>query len=170
MIQERDLDRGGAAQRRVLEQLPPAVGQGRAHLTFEEHLDKDFIARVRRERGFGVNPWAAHSRFLVSHRLLIDETYAGPLRNWLGDFRPGTLLILDEAHHAAQSSGQRYAIDSQITRAIHGLSPRFEHRLFLSATPHKENNRLKVECPISFEDVSVPEQPPSSTTVPATPG
>ena len=67
---------------------------------------------------------------------MIDEAYAGPLRNWLGTFRPGTLLILDEAHHAAPSSGQRYAIDSQITRAIQGLSPRFEHRLFLSATPH----------------------------------
>jgi superfamily II DNA or RNA helicase/DNA-binding transcriptional regulator YiaG len=101
-----------------------------------EIFDKDFIAQIRRERGFGVNPWTAHSRFLISHRLLIDETYAGPLRNWLGTFRPGTMLILDEAHHAAPSSGQRYAIDSQITRAIHGLSPRFEHRLFLSATPH----------------------------------
>src|SRR6266702_273579 len=101
-----------------------------------EIFDKDFIAQIRRERGFGVNPWTAHSRFLISHRLLIDETYAGPLRNWLGTFRPGTLLILDEAHHAAPSSGQRYAIDSQITRAIRDLSPRFEHRLFLSATPH----------------------------------
>jgi superfamily II DNA or RNA helicase len=101
-----------------------------------EILDKDFVARIRRERGFGVNPWTAHSRFLISHRLLIDEAYAGPLRNWLGTFRPGTLFILDEAHHAAPSSGQRYAIDSQITRAIQGLSPRFEHRLFLSATPH----------------------------------
>src|SRR5712691_4729630 len=101
-----------------------------------EIVDKDFIAQIRRERGFGVNPWTAHSRFLISHRLLIDEAYAGPLRNWLGTFRPGTMLILDEAHHAAPSSGQRYAIDSQITRAIQGLSPRFEHRLFLSATPH----------------------------------
>ena len=101
-----------------------------------EIFDKDFIAQIRRERGFGVNPWTAHSRFLISHRLLIDETYAGPLRNWLGTFRPGTLLILDEAHHAAPASGQRYAIDSQITRAIQGLSPRFEHRLFLSSTPH----------------------------------
>ena len=101
-----------------------------------EILDKDFIARIRRERGFGVNPWTTHSRFLISHRLLIDEAYAGPLRNWLGAFLPGTMLILDEAHHAAPSSGQRYAIDSQITRAIQGLSPRFEHRLFLSATPH----------------------------------
>ena len=58
------------------------------------------------------------------------------MRDWLGDFRSGTLLILDEAHHAAPSSGQKYAIDSQITRAVRDLAPRFEHRLFLSATPH----------------------------------
>src|SRR6202162_1550415 len=101
-----------------------------------EILDKDYVQNVRRERGFGVNPWTAHSRFLISQRLLIDESYAGSLRDWLGTFRPGSLLILDEAHHAAPSSGQRYAIDSHITRAIRDLAPRFEHRLFLSATPH----------------------------------
>jgi ERCC4-related helicase len=104
-------------------------------LTFEI-LEKEYMKRVRRERGFGVNPWSTHSRFLVSHRLLIDEAYAAPLRDWLGDFRSGTLFILDEAHHAAPSSGQRYAIDSQITRAVRDLAHRFEHRLFLSATPH----------------------------------
>ena len=104
-------------------------------LTFEI-LDKEYMKRVRRERGFGVNPWSTHSRFLVSHRLLIDEAYTAPLRDWLGDFHSGTLFILDEAHHAAPSSGQRYAIDSQITRAVRDLAHRFEHRLFLSATPH----------------------------------
>jgi hypothetical protein len=101
-----------------------------------EVLDKDYVLRVRRERGYGTNPWATHSRFLVSQRLLIDEAYTGPLRDWLGDFRPGSLLILDEAHHAAPASGSRYAIDSTITRAVRDLAPRFEHRLFLSATPH----------------------------------
>jgi superfamily II DNA or RNA helicase len=104
-------------------------------LTFEI-LDSEYMKRVRRERGFGVNPWSTHSRFLVSHRLLIDETYTAPLRDWLGTFKAGTLLILDEAHHAAPASGQKYAIDSQITRAVRDLAPRFEHRLFLSATPH----------------------------------
>jgi superfamily II DNA or RNA helicase len=99
-------------------------------------LDKDYMKDVRRERGFGVNPWSTHTRFLISHRLLIDEAYAGPLRDLLGTFRQGSLLILDEAHHAAPSSGQKYAIDSQITRAARDLAPRFEHRLFLSATPH----------------------------------
>ena len=44
-----------------------------------EILDKDYVQTVRRERGFGVNPWTTHSRFLISHRLLIDESYAGPL-------------------------------------------------------------------------------------------
>ncbi|HRY14942.1 MAG: DISARM system SNF2-like helicase DrmD [Candidatus Competibacteraceae bacterium] len=99
-------------------------------------LDKTYLTQTRQARGFGVNPWTTHNRFLISQRLLIDETYTAPLRDWLGEFRPGTLLILDEAHHAAPASGARYAIDSKITRAIRDLAPRFEHRLFLSATPH----------------------------------
>jgi superfamily II DNA or RNA helicase len=106
-----------------------------------EILDKAYVQKVRRERGFSVNPWTTHSRFLISHRLLIDEAYTASLRDWLkGDsdniFRAGTLLILDEAHHAAPSSGQKYAIDSQMTHAVRDLAQRFEHRLFLSATPH----------------------------------
>jgi hypothetical protein len=32
---------------------------------------------------------------------------------------------------------QKYAIDSQFTKAVDSLASRFEHRLFLSATPHK---------------------------------
>ncbi|MBL8823757.1 MAG: DEAD/DEAH box helicase, partial [Planctomycetia bacterium] len=101
-----------------------------------EIVDKEFIKCIRQQRGFGVNPWTSHSRFLISHRLLIDEAYTSSLRDWLGTFRAGSLLILDEAHHAAPASGQRYAIDSQITKALQDIAPRFEHRLFLSATPH----------------------------------
>jgi SNF2 family DNA or RNA helicase len=99
-------------------------------------LDRGYVQEVRRDRGFGINPWTTHPRFLVSQRLLIDESYRAPLLDWLGNFRPGSMLILDEAHHAAPSSGQHYAIDSRITHAIRELTPRFEHRLFLSATPH----------------------------------
>lgn len=109
--------------------------ESRFGLTFEI-IDKDYMKRIRRERGFSINPWTTHSRFLISQRLLIDEAYTGPLRDWLGTFRSGSLFILDEAHHAAPASGQKYAIDSQLTRAVRDLAPRFEHRLFLSATPH----------------------------------
>ena len=99
--------------------------ESRFGLTFEI-LDKDYVKRVRQERGFSVNPWSTHSRFLISHRLLIDEHYAAPLRDWLGTFRPGAMLILDEAHHAAPASGAKYAIDSKITRAVEDFAKRFE--------------------------------------------
>src|ERR1700726_2220785 len=99
-------------------------------------VDRDYLATLRRERGYSASPWASGSRFIISHSLLADEPYVGGLRDLLGNFRPRALLILDEAHHAAPASGSRYAIDSQFTKAIRGLAERFEHRLFLSATPH----------------------------------
>ena len=127
---------------RIVVACPPAMldqwqdeMEARFGLTFVI-LDRTYVTRMRRERGFAVNPWTTHSRFLISQRLLIDEAYAAGLRDWLGEFAPQTLLILDEAHNAAPASGARYAIDSQITRAVRDIAPRFEHRLFLSATPH----------------------------------
>ncbi len=101
-----------------------------------EIIDRAYLAKVRRERGFGVNPWRTHSRFLISHNLLIDPVYSDPMREWLGPMMAGSLLILDEAHHAAPSSGGRYGIETKFTRAVRDLAARFEHRLFLSATPH----------------------------------
>lgn len=123
-----------AAPPSVLEQWQGELEE-RFGLIFEI-LDRGYMNRMRRDRGFGVNPWRTHSRFLVSHYLLSDETYAGPMREWLGPMLPGSLLILDEAHHAAPSSGGRYGIETKFTRAIRDLGGRFEHRLFLSATPH----------------------------------
>ena len=99
-------------------------------------MDKAYVNARRRERGFGVNPWTTHRQFLISHALLRDEDYQVGLRDWLGDFCPGSLLILDEAHVAAPASESKYAIDTQITRAVRDVAKRFEHRLFLSATPH----------------------------------
>ncbi len=118
----------------VLEQWKAEL-EDRFGLVFEI-LDRMYLARVRRERGFGVNPWRTHSRFLVSHNLLIDPAYADPMREWLGPMLPGSLLILDEAHHSAPASGGRYGIETKFTRAVRDLCGRFEHRLFLSATPH----------------------------------
>ena len=128
--------------RRIVVAAPPSVTlqwkeelDQRFGLTFVV-FDRDYVRRMRQERGFAVNPWATHSRFIVSHHLLRDEDYASPLRDWLEGVGSGSLLILDEAHNAAPASGARYAIDSQFTRSIRELAPRFEHRLFLSATPH----------------------------------
>jgi SNF2 family DNA or RNA helicase len=40
-----------------------------------EIIDRDLLAELRRKRGFGANPWAAGSRFILSHKLLGDEAY-----------------------------------------------------------------------------------------------
>ncbi len=120
-----------------------------------EILDRSYIERMRQERGYGVNPWTTFPRFLISHKLLIDEAYAAPLRDWLGSIKTNSLLVLDEAHHAAPASGAKYAIDSRFTRAIRDIAPRFEHRLFLSATPHNGHSNsfsalLEILDPLRF--------------------
>jgi hypothetical protein len=99
-------------------------------------VDRENLAVLRRDRGFGANPWRSGSFFIISHALLSDETYVSGLRDVLGNFRAQAILLLDEAHHAAPASATRYAVDSQFTRAVRDLARRFEHRLFLSATPH----------------------------------
>lgn len=128
--------------RRVVISCPPSVVrqwqqemESRFGLTLII-FDREFMASRRQERGYGINPWTTHNRFIISHALLRDETYAAPLRDWLGDFSSGSMLILDEAHNAAPASGSRYAVDSQLTRTVRDIAPRFEHKLFLSATPH----------------------------------
>jgi hypothetical protein len=57
-------------------------------------VDRDYLATLRRERGYGASPWASGSRFIISHSLLADETYVGGLRDLLGNFRPRALVIL----------------------------------------------------------------------------
>lgn len=109
-------------------------------LHFEIH-DREFIARRRRQRGFSVNPWATHNRFIISYPLLRRPEYLESLIHHLdGRGRKKTLLILDEAHTVAPSSpatNSRYAVDSTITKVVRDrVAPSFENRLFLSATPH----------------------------------
>jgi hypothetical protein len=109
--------------------------QRRFGLQFEV-MSRAFIGRRRQERGFGVNPWSTHTRFIVSHPILRRPEYRDPLLQHIGERAPKSLLILDEAHVAAPAGASRYAVDSKITDVIRDIAPRFENRLFLSATPH----------------------------------
>jgi hypothetical protein len=107
-----------------------------------ELFNRAFVARRRQERGFAVNPWTTHNRFVVSYQVLRRPEYRDPLLNRLSDQKGlgerarKSLLILDEAHTAAPATASVYAVDSRTTRVIRDVAPRFEHRLFLSATPH----------------------------------
>lgn len=99
-------------------------------------VDREHLLETCRTRGFSANPWSVGSRFIVSHSVLADETYTSGLRDILSGFRPGSMLILDEAHHAAPASGTTWAVESQLTKVVREIAALFEHRLFLSATPH----------------------------------
>jgi hypothetical protein len=101
-----------------------------------ELMSRAFVAHRRRERGFGVNPWATHNHFIVSHPLIRRPDYRDPLLAHLGHRAEKGLLIVDEAHVAAPASASKYAVDSDTTRALRDLAPKFDNRLFLSATPH----------------------------------
>ncbi len=70
--------------------------ESRFGLTFVV-LDREYVLRCRRDRGYGVNPWSTHTRFIISHSLLRDEAYAGPLRDWLQTQGPGSLLTSSRA-------------------------------------------------------------------------
>lgn len=104
-------------------------------LAFEIY-NRAFVGRRRQERGFQVNPWSTYHRFIITYQTLRRPEYRDPLLQHLGDRARKSLLILDEAHTAAPATASKYAVDSHVTRVVRDVAPRFDHRLFLSATPH----------------------------------
>ena len=105
-------------------------------------VDSELMRMLRRERGLHVNPWTHFPRLITSIDFLKRER---PMRLF-SEILPAEgeslyprkfdLLILDEAHNVAPSGRGKYATDSQRTQALRHLALHFEHKLFLSATPH----------------------------------
>ena len=105
-------------------------------------VDSDLMRDLRRKRGIHVNPWTHFPRLITSIDFLKRER---PLRLFKETLpsegeslypRRYDVLILDEAHNCAPSGRGRYATDSMRTEAVRTLAPHFEHKLFLTATPH----------------------------------
>jgi len=103
-------------------------------------VDTEYLRRLRRERGVGANPWTSFPRLIVS----MDWIKTGEGLRLLRDVLPPRdtyprrfdILLVDEAHNVAPAGTGRYAVESLRTKAMRLLAPHFEHRLFLSATPH----------------------------------
>lgn len=125
----------------------PASLQEKWRLEMQEKFGLEFkivntayIKELRRKRGIHANPWSSFPRLIVS----MDWMKAGEAIRLLREILPVNtcyprkfdILVVDEAHNVAPSGSKNYALDSQRTRLIRALSPHFQHRLFLTATPH----------------------------------
>lgn len=105
-------------------------------------VNSQLMKELRRQRGIHVNPWNHFPRLITSIDFLKRER---PLR-LMREILPGPgepiyprkfdLLIVDESHNCAPSGRGKYATDSLRTKALRTLAPHFEHKLFLTATPH----------------------------------
>ncbi|MEQ8849016.1 DISARM system SNF2-like helicase DrmD [Botrimarina sp.] len=103
-------------------------------------VDTEYIKALRRERGIHANPWSSFPRLITS----MDWMKSGEGLRLIKDIVPlhttyprkFDILVIDEAHNVAPSAASRYALPSQRTKLIRTIAPHFEHRLFLSATPH----------------------------------
>ena len=102
-------------------------------------VDTEYVKRLRRERGLHANPWTSFPRLITS----MDWAKQGEGLRLLRDALPPhvshprrfDLLIIDEAHNVAPTVG-RYAVESLRTRLVRLAAPHFQHKLFLTATPH----------------------------------
>lgn len=102
-------------------------------------VDTEYVKILRRERGLHANPWTSFPRLITS----MDWVKQGEGLRLLRDALPPhvshprkfDLLIIDEAHNVAPTVG-RYAVESLRTRLVRLAAPHFQHKLFLTATPH----------------------------------
>lgn len=132
--------------RRVLVVCPAALQiqwqeelRSKFNLDFER-LDRGRVETLKRELGTDANPWASAPRIITSMDYLRQPdvlssflTATAAMERSGGALLPWDLLIVDEAHNFTPG---RFHDDSQRCQMLREIAAHFEHRLFLTATPH----------------------------------
>lgn len=129
-------------------------------LTFDM-VDRAETVALRRRMGMDANPWRAFSRVIASYHYLrqddvLEQFLAASNPPEGSPHLPWDLLIVDECHNLMPSA---FGEDSDLCRMLREIAPRFEHRLFLSATPHNGHTRcftglLEILDPVRFSQTS----------------
>lgn len=123
-------------------------------------VDRTETQALRRRLGMDANPWRTFPRIIASYHYLrqpdvlaeFEAACRTPDTPEGSPHLPWDLLILDECHNLMPSP---FGEDSDLTKMLRIIAPRFEHRLFLSATPHNGHTRsftglLELLDPVRF--------------------
>jgi len=159
--------------RKVLVLCPPGLRtQWQEEMKEKFGLDFDIVDRANALKlkgrfGTDANPWARHDRIIASYYYLsqphVLEQFRSSCDAGARPHLPWDLLIVDEAHNL---SPPPRGSESNLTRTLRSVSKWFEHRLFLTATPHDGYRSsfaglLEILDPINFRRtarLSTPER------------
>lgn len=120
-------------------------------------IDREETHRLRRQLGIDASPWRSYSRAIASYHYLrqedvLEQFLAASRRPDQSPHLPWDLLILDECHNLMPAP---FGENSDLCKMLRIVAPQFEHRLFLSATPHNGHTRsftglLELLDPVRF--------------------
>ncbi len=124
-------------------------------------VDRDETHALQKRLGLDANPWRTFPRIIASYHYLkqpdVLERFRAACRQPEGSsLLPWDLLIVDEAHNLSPSN---FGNDSDLCEMLRLISPWFEHKLFLTATPHNGHTRsfsglLELLDPVRFTQTS----------------
>src|SRR5690606_2624810 len=97
----------------------------------------------RKRLGLDANPWRTFPRIITSYHYLrqhdvLQQFIAAAKQRDDVPTLPWDLLIVDEAHNLMPSP---FGEPSDLAKMLRVISPMFEHKLFLTATPHNGHTR-----------------------------
>ena len=125
-------------------------------------VDRQETHQLQKRLGLDANPWRVFPRIIASYHYLrqpdVLEQFLATCRSKSGVVNevraqlPWDLLVLDEAHNLMPSS---FGKDSLLVDMLRTITPYFEHKLFLTATPHNGHTRsfsglLELLDPVRF--------------------
>ncbi len=153
--------------RRVLILCPASLRtqwKGEMHDKFAldfEVIDRAETHALQKRLGLDANPWRTYPRIITSYYYLrqpdVLEQFRAACRQPENSVQlPWDLLIVDEAHNLTPAN---FGEDSDLSKMLRAISPWFEHKLFLTATPHNGHTRcfsglLEQLDPVRFTQTS----------------
>lgn len=120
-------------------------------------VDRTSTHQLRRSIGIDANPWRSSSRAIASYHYLKQPDVLAQFHSACrtGDdspHLPWDLLVVDECHNLMPAP---FGEDSDLCKMLRLVAPHFEHKLFLTATPHNGRTRsfsglLELLDPVRF--------------------